>query len=157
VARRVTTPDGTVWTIRRLWFRSPRWRGRGYEDDSDDLGLEGLLSMSAGVDDSITGSLVGPLFVAFAFVIATVLFAVFLPLVVFVGELLLLPLLVFAFGDPCTVEVRNTATGESSRVTVRGWRKSGALADAWAKRLARGETTPKPSVELVTEASRSRR
>ncbi len=156
MARQVTAPDGTVWTIRRRWFRWPRWRGRGYEDDSDDLDLTGL-PIGDDVEDSIIGALGGIIFVAFAFVVATVLFAVFLPLLVFVGELLLLPLLVFAFGDPCTVEVRNTATGESSRVTVRGWRKSGALADAWAKRLARGETTPKPSVELVTEASRSRR
>jgi hypothetical protein len=26
VARQVTAPDGTVWTIRRRWFRWPRWR-----------------------------------------------------------------------------------------------------------------------------------
>ena len=121
---RVRDSNGREGRVRRRWLtiRRPRWRRR---DQPDLDGADGGLDLINLFDDPISG-VIG-LIVLIVFVVLLGVF--FLPLVLFLGELLLLiPLALLGvlgrllLRRPWVVEARSGETVVSSQVA--GWRAS---------------------------------
>ena len=128
------TPDGARWTVKRLWW--PRRRARrdsGWDD------VLGFFPDVGPVDDFAAGLVVLALVAAIA-----VLVVFFLPEILLLLELLVLPL-VFAykvvFRRPWVVEAKSDGAARA-RWRVPGWRRSGEFAADVARRLERGASLP---------------
>jgi hypothetical protein len=150
MARQVKAPDGSTWTIRRLWFHWPRWRGPTIHgrDVVDHLDI----GVIAPVGDDPISNTIGAIIVGIMLtIVAIVLLLVFFSLVAFLAELVFLVVAAFALGGPWYVVARNSASGETLRFRARGWRRSEAVADALEKRLERGQS-PSFSVEFANKA-----
>jgi len=80
---RVAAPDGSVWTVRRLW-RPSFGRDVGRQLSAEDAGA-GLLDGTAAADD-VAAALLGVLLVALLVIVVA-----FLPLVFLALELVLVP------------------------------------------------------------------
>jgi hypothetical protein len=65
----------------------------------------------------------------------------FLPLLLFFGELLLIPVAAFAFHGHGWLRCEAVAA-KSTMSRTGGWRKSRLVAEAWATRIERGLDTP---------------
>jgi hypothetical protein len=127
LARRVTAPDGTEWTVRRRWVHAPirpRWRGTRDADAFD---------VADGLGDFGDSGIFGVIAAVIAIVVLAALVAfVLLPLAILLVEVLLFVLLagLGLFGRvllrrPWRIEAR--AAGGGRRAVVRevsGWRDS---------------------------------
>jgi hypothetical protein len=153
--RRVTTPDGTTWTVGRSWVGKRRlktwaWRREGTADGMlwnfpgtifDGVDLEGGVVVLIGV-----------------VVIALVL----VPLILFGIELLILGCILAIgvvsrsiFGKPWTVTAAPAKGNEDTAVwRVRGWRKSAELIDLICTNLRSGDGPPTvtPNATFIGEA-----
>lgn len=153
--RRVTTPDGTTWSIGRSWVGKRRletwaWRREGSADGMlwnfpgtffDGVDLEGGVILLIG---------------------AVVVALVIIPLILFGIELLILGCVLAIgvvgrsiFGKPWTVTA-NPADGKGDTAVwrVRGWRKSAELIDLICTDLQSGDGPPTgpPNATFIGEA-----
>src|SRR3954451_17038158 len=89
----VTAPDGRVWNVRRRPGRKPRWRRK---PGLDVLDVPFLGSVGDGVGGVVAG-------IALTIVIALVI-AILLPLVLFLGEAILVVLGIVLLAAPWRIE-----------------------------------------------------
>ena len=137
----VRAPDGRVWTVRRR-IRWPRWRGRDLEGGAwpDGAFLDG---------DDAAGLLVAVVAVVVIGIVFALVVLLFLPLVVFVVEAVLVLVAAVLLGRPWLV----VASTLGPPAEERTWRVRGVLASRRAVRevadeLRAGvEAAPREAVE----------
>src|SRR4051812_27643708 len=124
----VTAPDGRVWKVRRRPGRKPRWRRKPSLDVLD-------VPFLGSVGDGVAGFFAG---IAVAIVIALVI-AVLLPLVLFVGEGILVVLGIVVLAAPWRIEASTPGPPSGFKVwRIRGIWKSRRAVREVAEELSRG-------------------
>ena len=152
MALEVQAPDGSLWTIKRVWipFR-PRWRAKKPEGSLDALDGADVVSslddpLGCGIAIAIAIAVVVIGFIGWVFV---------LPVLIFLGEVVLLLLAVVLgivarvlFRRPWTIEVRKrSARAEPVRVPAVGWRGSRERIEELANEIRHGRGPAAPVTE----------